>query len=147
VDYLVNSRTLQFHLIVIGVAQVRKAVHVVAALRGLQSHLAPRVMEGLHSLPRWLFVSLYLVVNMKGWGSMKDERDGNASVSRTIRRYEYPPSKRHMGQRTIREFVSTRSQQRVWATPLQCKFRDLARHLRSISPLCRQWCNPQGNQL
>lgn len=146
-DYLVNSRTLQFHLIVIGIAQVRKAVHVVATLRRLQSHLAPRVMEGLYSLPRWFFVSLYLVVNMKGWGSMKDKRDGNASVSRTIRSYQHPPSKRHMRQRTIREFVSTRSQQRAWATPLQCRFRDLTRHLRSISPLCPQWCNPRVNQL
>ena len=81
VDYLVNGGALQLHFIVVGIAQMRKAVDVMATLGRLQSHLAARVVERLNQFPCRLFVSLHSVVHMKGWCSMKDKRGSNPSVS------------------------------------------------------------------
>jgi hypothetical protein len=67
-DDLIDTRPYQFHLLVICVANMRKAETVVPTLVGLEGEVTARCCESFDHFARGFYITLHAVVNLEWCG-------------------------------------------------------------------------------
>jgi len=86
VDNLVDTRPVEWDLVVVGVAEMSECELVVATLIWLESDFSTRTSNGLGQLAGGLLVLLRLIIHLEGAGAAKDKRSRNTGITGTLER-------------------------------------------------------------